>query len=481
MDVINHMDSDKECNDLFSRTSQLFLVTGMEARDLRLENRPSAAFKMAVVCCYNTQYSSKLLIMTSTTASIVEEEVSTVLCHKDYRIALYYAYVPINDVEHIISLQQELCRHGKLCGRIRISPEGINGVLSGSLQELLEYQAETTRQLQMEQELDIKYCLLRSDVTVESQLFFSLSVKATRQVVSLYDPPPNETKKENNEEGKQRPSRKQRHQQSLDKCGQNSDKNKLSSLTLSPCDSLLSTLKPAIHLSPNEWNAMLLESSSCQNEAILVDARNTYESRVGHFQVNGIPTLLTNTRKYSYLPQILEKCYSDNTLKKKRVFMYCTGGVRCEQASVYLQSISHGEHMEIYQLDGGIQRYLQEYGRNNMEENQDDTTTSKEDECLYYGKNFVFDLRRTDPVVGRSTRGACCVCNAPHDDYDNGHAPCQRREARCCKCRVLVLCCNECRSKVQVWGQEGECLPKLYCGGLMECIDDGNCIQPTII
>ncbi|KAL7547488.1 hypothetical protein ACHAWF_010783, partial [Thalassiosira exigua] len=54
-----------------------------------------------------------------------------------------------------------------------------------------------------------------------------------------------------------------------------------------------------------------------------------------------------------------------------------------------------------------------------------------DDPCLYRGKNFVFDPRRTDPVAGSgvatlgsdhraSVVGKCVLCAAPHDDYGNG-------------------------------------------------------------
>jgi hypothetical protein len=39
------------------------------------------------------------------------------------------------------------------------------------------------------------------------------------------------------------------------------------------------------------------------------------------------------------------------------------------------------------------------------------------------------------------------VCDKPHDDYDNGHSPSENKEARCNRCRMLVLICNDCRHK----------------------------------
>ena len=113
--------------------------------------------------------------------------------------------------------------------------------------------------------------------------------------------------------------------------------------------------------------------------------------------------------------------------------------------------------------------------------------------CLYRGKNFVFDPRRTDPIIGNgitnnydtldssqekcvSVVGQCNICSCPHDDYDNGHSPSEEKEARCCHCRMLVLVCNGCREKVRCWGEEElEKKKDLFCGkGGAECIDEGN-------
>jgi len=173
------------------------------------------------------------------------------------------------------------------------------------------------------------------------------------------------------------------------------------------------------------------------------------------------------------------------------MIQYCTGGVRCERASAFLTTLlqerrtkqqqQEGQNTknkkenlpQIYQLHGGIQRYLQ---------SAQDTTT-----CRYYhGKNFVFDPRRYDPNCTKDIVGTCLVCGNPHDDYDNGCAPAHNREARCYKCRILILVCNTCRPTVTCWtpptrnnntnnNKDSEETkgsttlpmekPKLYCGG----------------
>ena len=192
------------------------------------------------------------------------------------------------------------------------------------------------------------------------------------------------------------------------------------------------------------------------------------------------------------------------------VLFFFSGGVRCERAGSYLRALSESNAgawkdvqrpKGIYQLKGGIQKYLECYGKSgNATENisekgsgvEDvDSTNSPADNkpCLYRGKNFVFDPRRTDPRIGNgitndggtgecmSLVGKCILCSNPHDDYDNGHAPCEEKEARCCRCRVLVLVCNECREKVRSWGEpeSGGQEQDLFCGNLgNECIDEGN-------
>ena len=218
-------------------------------------------------------------------------------------------------------------------------------------------------------------------------------------------------------------------------------------------------------------------------------------------------------------------------------FKMHTGGVRCERAGSYLRALSESNvgawkgkerPKGIYQLRGGIQKYLENYGESTnstvkeisainddggascvslgiVESTTDNGDESSSSYCLYRGKNFVFDPRRTDPIIGNgitkplssveervSLVGQCVICSCPHDDYDNGNAPCENKEARCCRCRVLVLVCNDCRNRVRSWGEpevvendgdeksngvscNGEFKMDLFCGQAgRECVDEGN-------
>ena len=438
--------------------------------------------------------------------------------HSSWRIALYYIYVdfPSNEeVQEHVQFQKKLCESMGFQGRIRVSSEGVNGVLSGLFPLQQQYERQVTAKLanainhnnKESLDLDVKYCLLRDDLSIESQLFQNLIVKETKTVISLFDQIPNavqpieEETSSNLSNGNNRRSnqsnrrrrRKQQRQQQKEQTGEKSlnNHNRIQQEMLE--------VEPAQHLSAKEWNAKLLSSSSGvspsnsslnSSSAILLDVRNVYESRVGYFSAPKIPTLLTNTRKYSDLPALLQS--SEDIQDKQEIFMYCTGGVRCERVSQLVQTLY--PEKRVYQLQGGIQTYLEDTCSLEIQnDNSPSTATPRSVNglCLYKGKNFVFDPRRTDPIhkVG-SKVGKCLICNASHDDYDNGHAPSENKEARCKTCRMLILVCNECRPKYKCWGEDRRTScdqdnstdrPLLYCGGLETCIHEGAAPKPELI
>ena len=71
--------------------------------------------------------------------------------------------------------------------------------------------------------------------------------------------------------------------------------------------------------------------------------------------------------------------------KKKPIAMFCTGGIRCEKASVYL---NQNGFKNIFQLKGGILNYLKKI---------------KKKQSMWKGECFVFDNRvsvKHDLAVG---------------------------------------------------------------------------------
>ncbi|KAL3925274.1 MAG: hypothetical protein SGILL_000515, partial [Bacillariaceae sp.] len=87
------------------------------------------------------------------------------------------------------------------------------------------------------------------------------------------------------------------------------------------------------HLSPEEFHRILTE----QPDIALIDVRNTFEHNIGHF-VN------PETGEKAIDPQMTTFASFDkfcdqhkDQLKDRQVLMYCTGGIRCEKASILLK------------------------------------------------------------------------------------------------------------------------------------------------
>ncbi|XP_024545346.1 rhodanese-like domain-containing protein 6 isoform X2 [Selaginella moellendorffii] len=197
------------------------------------------------------------------------------------------------------------------------------------------------------------------------------------------------------------------------------------------------------HLSPEQFHGMLDQAGNLkQSNAVVLDARNIYETRIGKFcPPPGIAFLDPKIRQYSDLPAWIDE--HAEQLRNKSVLMYfflsrffhscvicfcvccryCTGGVRCEMASAYIRS--KGEEFEnVYQLSGGIQRYLEAFPEGGY----------------FHGKNFVFDHRISVPSLQDKTVGCCYSCKSPYDDYTP--------RLRCSMCRMLVLLCESCKASV---------------------------------
>jgi len=115
------------------------------------------------------------------------------------------------------------------------------------------------------------------------------------------------------------------------------------------------------HLDPLKWNKLIKNKNT-----FLIDARKPFEYKVGTFK-GAINPKVVNFREF---PDYLKKLD-----KKKDIAMFCTGGIRCEKASVYLEKKGFNN---IYQLKGGIINYLKKIKKNNS---------------LWKGECYVFDNR----------------------------------------------------------------------------------------
>ena len=115
------------------------------------------------------------------------------------------------------------------------------------------------------------------------------------------------------------------------------------------------------HIQPWKWNNLISEK-----DTFVLDARKPFEYEVGSFK-KAVNPRVNHFREF---PKYLNKLN-----KKKPVAMFCTGGIRCEKASVYL---SQKGFKNVYQLKGGILNYLKKIKKRNS---------------MWNGECFVFDNR----------------------------------------------------------------------------------------
>lgn len=169
------------------------------------------------------------------------------------------------------------------------------------------------------------------------------------------------------------------------------------------------------HVSPQAWKEMI--QSKDQN-TILVDVRNHYEWRVGHFEGAILPNLETFRDFNDYIDQLKLQYNAENT----KVMMYCTGGIRCE---VYSALMKQKGFDTVYQLNGGVIKYGLEEGQKHWK-----------------GKLFVFDDRMVVSISEEEAEAisVCDHCGVKADVYYN----CANMD-----CNELFISCPECAKKMQ--------------------------------
>lgn len=166
------------------------------------------------------------------------------------------------------------------------------------------------------------------------------------------------------------------------------------------------------HLTAKEFNEALE-----QDETVVVDMRNHYESEVGRFEKAICPDVDTFREELEWVTENLKD------KKDKKVLLYCTGGIRCEKASAYFKQQGF---QDVNQLHGGIIDYARQIKQQGLE-------------SKFKGKNFVFDERLgekiTDDVIS-----VCHQCGEPCDEHTN----CANDD-----CHLLFIQCPKCKEKMK--------------------------------
>lgn len=181
------------------------------------------------------------------------------------------------------------------------------------------------------------------------------------------------------------------------------------------------------HVEPNRWKEML----EAEESKVLIDVRNDYEWKVGHFQGAELPQCETFRDFETYADDLKSKVDPQKT----PVMMYCTGGIRCE---LYSSILKERGFDQVFQLKGGVINYGMEQGNKHWK-----------------GKLFVFDDRLVTPISddAASTIAHCSFCNTPADAYYNcANMDCNELFISCPAClKKLNGCCGEpCTSSSRV-------------------------------
>jgi UPF0176 protein len=167
-----------------------------------------------------------------------------------------------------------------------------------------------------------------------------------------------------------------------------------------------------IHVNAEMFNDLIEDENT-----VLVDMRNHYESEIGHFKNAVTPDVDTFRESLDIIEDDLKAHKED-----KKLVMYCTGGIRCEKASAYFK---HKGFKNVYQLDGGIIEYTRQVNEKALENK-------------FIGKNFVFDERRAEKISD-DVIAQCHQCGKPCDTHVN----CANDA-----CHLLFIQCEDCKAEM---------------------------------
>jgi len=170
-------------------------------------------------------------------------------------------------------------------------------------------------------------------------------------------------------------------------------------------------------------NALEFNKAIEDENTIVIDMRNHYESEVGRFDKAFCPDADTFREE---LPQVIDHLKGK---EDKKILMYCTGGIRCEKASAYFR---YKGFKDVNHLHGGIIQYAQEIKEQQLE-------------SKFKGINFVFDERIGERIT-EDVLSTCHQCGKPCDRHVN----CKNDD-----CHLLFIQCEDCESKMN-----GCCTPE---------------------
>lgn len=267
------------------------------------------------------------------------------------KLISFYKYSEIQNPEETKNHLLTYCNYQNLKGKIYVASEGLNGNVCGEVANIELFKVFIKHMLGFED------TLFKED-EIDTLVFSAMHVRVKKELVNLGIPG-------------------------------------------------LTNKNGGTRLSPEK----LLEFYESGKDFVIIDTRNSYESKIGHFK-NSINPEMKNFREWKNVAESLQD------YKDKAVVTYCTGGIRCEKASAYLVELGF---KDVYQLDGGILTFIKKFP-----------------DTYWEGGMFVFDGRK---VVNPNSKeelkytSTCEHCAKPTSYYINCHN---------LDCDKLLVCCKEC-------------------------------------
>ena len=211
------------------------------------------------------------------------------------KIVLFYRFTIIEKPEVLEEFIRSHCLTLDLLGRVLIAPEGLNGTLSGLVYKIEEFVKYLSEYDSCFAKIDWKY----SSYDKEHPPFPDLYIKNCNELIGI---------------------------------GQIREKLqpfiKFSHTSFGGLDENCTGL----HLQPNDFHESILNST----DPLILDVRNDMEYQIGHFQKSTSIGTICYSETWKRIDDLLCQYKLNDEKSTKQIFMYCTGGIRCEKASAYL-------------------------------------------------------------------------------------------------------------------------------------------------
>ncbi|WP_229722739.1 oxygen-dependent tRNA uridine(34) hydroxylase TrhO [Xylophilus rhododendri] len=134
----------------------------------------------------------------------------------------------------------------------------------------------------------------------------------------------------------------------------------------------------ASHLAPAAWRELL-----ARGDAVVLDNRNHFEYRLGHFR-GAVDPQVHNFRDFTAYVEARAPAWRE---AGRPVAMYCTGGIRCDKTAPWLRSLG----LQVFQLEGGILNFF---------DRMPDAGRDWLGECFVFDRRIALDTALRETATG---------------------------------------------------------------------------------